>query len=370
MAEISLCMIVKNEEKNLAYCLDCVADIVDEINIIDTGSTDNTVEISKKYTDRVFYFKWNDNFADARNFSYSKATKDFIMWLDADDILTEENRKRLLGIKNILDDNIDFIIAQYRTHYDENGAVSLIFPKIRITRRAMGLQWRGAVHEDLEGRGNALTAELYIDHNFKDPGPSLKRDLLILKNEIDSGRATPHIHYFYGLMQYSLGYFDEAEHHFNIVIDSEQSIAFDPIELYIAMHNIYKIRGDLDKARSILEDNESLMADKAEFYCCLGIFYQDCLQDLQTACDKYKQALRTQGTFLSKLVPGQRKPIFYYYIPCGLLGKAYLRLREPESAFVYFQHALTYKKDNEVEQIVEKLKRIIELKRSANMVTV
>ncbi|MDE5995713.1 MAG: glycosyltransferase family 2 protein, partial [Eubacterium sp.] len=91
MATISLCMIVKNEEKVLARCLESIKNAVDEIIIADTGSTDNTKEIAKKYTDKIYDFEWVDDFSKARNFSFSKASKDYIMWLDADDIISKEN---------------------------------------------------------------------------------------------------------------------------------------------------------------------------------------------------------------------------------------------------------------------------------------
>ncbi|TCP19985.1 glycosyl transferase family 2 [Scopulibacillus darangshiensis] len=67
MIKISLCMIVKNEEAVICRCLDSVKDLVDEINIVDTGSTDRTKEIIKQYTDRIFDFAWIDDFAAARN---------------------------------------------------------------------------------------------------------------------------------------------------------------------------------------------------------------------------------------------------------------------------------------------------------------
>ena len=82
-------MIVKNEEKVLKRCLNCVKDIVDEIIIVDTGSTDKTKEIARKYTDKVLDFKWVNDFSKARNYSFSKATKDYILWLDADDVITK-----------------------------------------------------------------------------------------------------------------------------------------------------------------------------------------------------------------------------------------------------------------------------------------
>ena len=95
MKEISLCMIVKDEEDVIARCLDSVKDLVDEIIIVDTGSTDRTKEIVSKYTDKIYDFEWVNDFSKARNFSFSKATKDYILWLDADDIILETELKKL-----------------------------------------------------------------------------------------------------------------------------------------------------------------------------------------------------------------------------------------------------------------------------------
>ncbi len=78
MITISLCMIVKNEEDVLARCLDCVQNLVDEIIIVDTGSTDRTKEIARRYTTRIIDFPWNDDFSAARNLSFSHATMDYI----------------------------------------------------------------------------------------------------------------------------------------------------------------------------------------------------------------------------------------------------------------------------------------------------
>lgn len=81
MVTISLCMIVKNEEDVIARCLESVKDLVDEINIVDTGSTDNTKKIVKQFTNRIFEFEWVHHFAQARNFSFQQATQDYILWL-------------------------------------------------------------------------------------------------------------------------------------------------------------------------------------------------------------------------------------------------------------------------------------------------
>src|SRR3990167_5438874 len=88
---LSLCMIVKNEEKYLEQCLNSVKDLVDEIIIVDTGSTDKTKEIWKKFDFahkiKFFDFKWIDDFSAARNESLKHAAKDWILVLDADEVL-------------------------------------------------------------------------------------------------------------------------------------------------------------------------------------------------------------------------------------------------------------------------------------------
>jgi len=89
---ISLCMIVKNEEKILERCLNHIYKHVDEIIIVDTGSTDKTIEIAKQFTNKVYYFKWRDDFSAARNFSISKATKGWILVLDADEFIDKPHQ--------------------------------------------------------------------------------------------------------------------------------------------------------------------------------------------------------------------------------------------------------------------------------------
>ena len=90
---ISLCIIVKNEENTIARCLESVKGLCDEIIIVDTGSTDLTKQIVEKYTDRIVDFTWIDDFAAARNFAFSQATMDYILWLDADDILETQIKR-------------------------------------------------------------------------------------------------------------------------------------------------------------------------------------------------------------------------------------------------------------------------------------
>src|SRR3989338_5592832 len=92
---ISLCMITKNEEKYLEQCLNSVKDLVDETIIVDTGSTDKTKEIAKRFNAKVYDFKWADDFSAARNESLKHATKDWILILDADEVMDKEAVKTI-----------------------------------------------------------------------------------------------------------------------------------------------------------------------------------------------------------------------------------------------------------------------------------
>ena len=108
-------MIVRDEEGTLSRCLDSVKDIVDEIIIVDTGSALETIPKGlPKYTSKIYDFQWIDDFSAARNYSFSKATKDFILWLDADDVILEKDRIKLKALKEKLDASIGMVMMQYK----------------------------------------------------------------------------------------------------------------------------------------------------------------------------------------------------------------------------------------------------------------
>jgi len=153
MASVSLCMIVKNEEDVLERCLNSAADLVDEIIIVDTGSTDRTKEIAARFTDKVFDFPWQDDFAAARNESFSHASMDYCMWLDADDLLLEEDQKSFLALKESLDPTVSVVMAPYHTGFDGSGRVTFFYYRERLIKNHTGMCWMGAVHEVGGGAG-------------------------------------------------------------------------------------------------------------------------------------------------------------------------------------------------------------------------
>ena len=173
MITISLCMIVKNEEKVLARCLDSIADLMDEIIIVDTGSTDATKKIAAKYTDKIYDFTWIGDFSAARNFAFSKAGMEYIYSADADEVLDEENRQAFRKLKETLLPEID-MVQMYYANQLSHGTIYNFDRELRpkLFRRLRTFRWLGAIHEQVALEPLIYDSDIEIQHmpenNHKD----------------------------------------------------------------------------------------------------------------------------------------------------------------------------------------------------------
>lgn len=165
MVTFSLCMIVKNEESVLARCLDSIAPLMDEIIIVDTGSTDNTKSIAANYTDKIYDFEWIDDFAAARNFSFSKATCDYIYVADADEYISPENFRRLHNLKQCILPEIEIVQMHYITKAEFNTVENFsdeLRPK--LFKRLREFTWIDPIHETVRLTPVVFDSDICIDH--------------------------------------------------------------------------------------------------------------------------------------------------------------------------------------------------------------
>ncbi len=196
MPLVSLCMIVRNESEVLGRCLNSVADLVDEIIIVDTGSTDETKAVAALYEAKIYDFPWRDDFAAARNYAVSQAAGDYWMWLDADDVIEGENRERL---RNILKNPAaDVVYLPYLLSFSDDGTPQMTSVRERIFRKSGDFRFEGAVHEVVAPRGKIRYGDAAVSHRKQKAGEA-DRNLRIYQQKQGRGEAfSPRELYYYG----------------------------------------------------------------------------------------------------------------------------------------------------------------------------
>lgn len=207
MATISLCLIAKNEGHRLDNCLSTFGQVVDEIILVDTGSTDNTKEVAKKYGAKIFDQEWHNDFSEARNLSFSKATCDYIMWADCDDILKDEDIKKLNELKPKMDK--DYYSMWYNYRHDENGKCTYAFVRDRIVKRINGYYWDCAIHEALNVWGSHENCNIIITHTSNhDNG---QKYIKFFEERMEKGfKLLPREKYYYGGECFVFGQYDKC----------------------------------------------------------------------------------------------------------------------------------------------------------------
>ncbi|MCL2421499.1 MAG: glycosyltransferase family 2 protein, partial [Defluviitaleaceae bacterium] len=299
MITISLCMIVKNEEAVLARCLDSIKNVVDEIIIVDTGSVDKTKAIAYSYTDKVYDFEWVNDFSAARNEAYAKATMDYQMWLDADDVFPETSAKALLELKETLDPAIDIVTMKYLTHFDEHGNPILTSTRERLTRREKGYVWNDPVHEYIQLAGNIFYSDIEVHHKKikiatdSSQEAAADRNLKIYMHLEKSGKPlTPRQQYYYARELKDHGMWADAAHHFKEFIDSKKGWVEDNIAACYNLSICYNALGDeknQQKILPILLKSFEYDAPRAEICSEIGYFYKR-KNDYATALKWFKIA--------------------------------------------------------------------------------
>jgi ankyrin repeat protein/glycosyltransferase involved in cell wall biosynthesis/tetratricopeptide (TPR) repeat protein/Leucine-rich repeat (LRR) protein len=187
---VTLCVITRDDETGLERCLRSAADLVEEIVVVDAGSADQTRQVAGRWGARVFDFAWGESFAAARNQGLSHARGDWVFWLDADEWLDDDNRRRLQTLFASLKPEKQAYLMRQLSPVADGREVTLTVDQVRLFPRDPAVGWEYRVHEQvlpsLRRAGYALRlTDVVIRHGGFQDGPRararLERDLELLR---------------------------------------------------------------------------------------------------------------------------------------------------------------------------------------------
>jgi glycosyltransferase involved in cell wall biosynthesis len=343
--EISLCMIVKNEEEYLPKCLESVKDIVDEIIIVDTGSTDKTVEIAKEYGARVYYYKWNNNFSEARNVSLKYATKDWILILDADDELRVEykdNFKLLLNTQ--LDENAVYYfetLNYYGNKIDDNCITVNLNP--RMFKNGQDIHYEGEIHNQLaypHNKYDAVCPSVKI-HHYGYLNKSIKvkdkrnRNISILSELIKKEPNNKFNYFNLGNEYTALGDAKKAlEYYYKAYEDFNPTTGFSAILLLKIIISNYNIH-EYTKALDFIDISSKYYPQFTDVYFFKALVYKD--------LDRPTLQIKALEKCIELGEPSPELKFFYgsgSFKACFELGNVYMKLKDYDTAYNYYIQAI------------------------------
>lgn len=338
---ISLCMIVKDEEDVIARCLESIHQVVDEIIIVDTGSTDHTKEICQTYTDKVFDFEWIDDFAAARNFAFSFATMDYIFWMDADDVLMEEDRVKFLALKEKLDPAVDSVTMKYNLSFDEQGNVIFNLRRNRLVKRQNNFQWQGAVHELLMVGGNIFNSDIAVTH--RSIRHDSDRNLRIYESRLAKGEEfSPRDLYYFANELKDHQKYERAVYFYEKFLSTEKGWVEDNISACGKLSDCYSKLNEHKKSLDSILQSFKYDHPRPEFCCRLGWSFLE-KQEFHAAVFWYKLATQIK---ISDDNLGFQNHSYSTWMPHLQLCVCYDRLGEFELAYQHNEEARHYQPDH------------------------
>ncbi len=327
-------MIVKNEEETLSRCLDSVRKIFNEIIIVDTGSSDRTKEIAKKYTDKIYDFKWVNDFSKARNYAFSKATKDYIMWLDADDIVKKEDLKKLIALKKLMGSKVDIVMTKYNIAFDSEGNPTFSYYRERIFKREKDYKWNDRVHEYIALSGNIIKEDIAITHNKQVKNKSTRNLEIYQEMENNKETFTPRNLYYYGRELYDHQKYEDSIVYLIKFLETKKGWLEDNISACYLIFNCYCFLNTKETAVIWLYKTFEYDIPRKKTCCLIGNILMENNQ-YNLAIYWYNQAL----TLPKNDEQGFYESDYDYFIPYINLCACYYQLDKIPEAEYY--HKLT-----------------------------
>lgn len=340
MTTLSLAMIVKNEGDTIERVLGCVKDFCDEMIVVDTGSTDDTVAKAEAMGAKVYHFKWIDDFSAARNYAFSMATQEWIMWLDGDDVIDAQNQKNIAAIKasRMKDDELEVIF----TYYDVPPFLQ--WRERFIRRRAFenGAKWYAPIHEciaAIDFSKSERVGNITIRHDTPiNRGPAKKdRNISILRKHFEDHSDDERYVYQYALEAVNGLKREEAQKVLTHFFGMSQNKSYQ-YELYIRMHAFHLHFEEPEKALNVLGKAISLDPARAEALYLLGKYRLNTFNDHISALSLLTTAFSLSPPEHAILVD----PDSYTYGPLLALSSLYFRMHDLEFAQELAKTAMVY----------------------------
>lgn len=311
---ISLCMIVKNEEGWLGKCLASARNLVDEMIVVDTGSTDRTKDVASRFGAKVFDFEWNNNFSDARNFSLSKAGRKWILVLDADDVISERDIESIRSLaKNKHYDGFSFLMRNYTRNrsiinfvpvpendaYEESSGWSGwdLTRCVRMFRNAPEIRFERDIHEVvdytiLNSGGKILNVNIPIHHlgeaKTGTQAPEKRESIYsrITRKRLESYPDDPKDNFTMAFECFKAGNHDDAISYYLKAVQLKP----DYVDAYIGISQACVSAGRIEDAIAVNEDASKRFPHVSAFFFNLGELYL-ARKDYERALDNYQKAL-------------------------------------------------------------------------------
>src|SRR3989344_111894 len=394
--KLSVCLITKNEEKNLTACLSSIKDLADEIIVVDTGSKDKTKEIAQQFTGKVYDLAWSDDFSAARNESLKHAAGDWILVLDADEVIAQEDHQKIKEVIN------NWTISGYRVmtkNYSNQSSVQGWLPaksedkyakdysgwhpsfKVRLFQRNKNYSFVGEVHEMIDTSiensvGKISLLKVPVHHyGLGNSKEKIARYLELTTKKIKDDPEIAKAYFEAGIQYKELGNLLEAESFLRKSLRLDPQPFLPRINLALVLQKQGKLDLALENYKTVLTKNK----DNAEAYFGLGFCYFK-MGELEKSAEHFKQAIKFNpllldaylnlgGVYekLGKLVEAEsilkkaihlskNNPRAYHN-----LGVVYEKAIRPLQALFCYERAieLNYPRKEELAIRVEKIKQFL-----------
>ncbi len=344
---ISQCMIVKNEENNIRHALSWGKEIMCEQIVVDTGSTDRTVEIAQEMGAKVFYFPWINDFSAAKNYAIEQAKGDWIAFLDADESFAPEDVPKIPAILEVLSEDVDGLMTGWM-QLDEENYISDGGTQIRIFANRPLLRYKGKIHENLVRLDNRklkvveLTDKLAIFHTgYRESVMELKskgeRYRKLIREKIEED---PQNHIYWGYLGESYGAegkWQEAEKAYQCAIKwmpailspNDQRSAYTYVNYLFTCQVLGRSEEEIE---SIYREAVTRLPQESDFDCVMGMWCWDRQKEVQaiTYFERAIKKLEKYGSY-NKALKTTGKLIEIYHC----LGKAYQKCGNTRQAVHY-----------------------------------